>query len=50
MQEAMYSGALPATVVAELLAWHQTARAASGSRLKLGIPTGSGSAAVKCTP
>ena len=40
--EALYSGAIPAKTVAEVLAWHQTQRCASGSRLKLGILTGSG--------
>jgi hypothetical protein len=40
--EALYSGAIPANVTAEILEWHQTARAPSGSRLKLGVLTGSG--------
>ena len=45
--EALYSGGVERPAVEELLAWHQTAPIAGGaglgSRLKLGIPSGSGS-------
>ena len=40
--QALYSGAIPPAVTAQILNWHQTSRAALGSRLKLGVLTGSG--------
>ena len=42
--EALYSGALERTTVAEILEWHQTAQGSGvrGSRLKLGILAGCG--------